>query len=335
MNSFIRLIVVCVFAIFFTACAVDPATYQGARKGKPERAPIVNPDVGVRVSYLGKGLIESDDRVEILEHIIGQPIEELENKPWISKRAASAGLATDIAVGQHKSQLGSTVRSAVIGASVLVDIFDSDSYENVSQAFLPEVFNGELLDTYEKANAALRSTVDKKIKGIGSDLGWTVRRIENTIEDVLHYEMIPSIHSGYAYIPESIILMVGIGPARPITLSEEENVLLGFTPKWATPLGNTFNLSLLFAPRFPDREHSHRVNEEGNLMVSNYGSGEVTRLGRNIMRLFYDSPYFVKGSQSVGNRYIVHNGNLYSPSRSVRDGSFVHYLYDEDNSLVP
>ncbi|TNC82818.1 MAG: hypothetical protein C9356_02820 [Oleiphilus sp.] len=326
---------VLIWTILVSGCASDPTTFLGAAYDTPHREPINNKREGLLVSYLSRGLVDSGERQEVLARVKGEYLASLE-KESLYKEAVGAGLIADALVGQHQSSLGSDVRVATLAASgvaTLVDSFNSDERENISQAYLPEVFNGELLDSQEKAQKVLRGFVHAKLEGLAQSLGWSVSSIDHTEDNWLLYVFNPAKHTEYEYMPESIIATFYLGEVHPVYTSAAENVLLGFNPKWATRPGNTFYLQFLFAPRIPDKEHSYGVDDEGNLWHKNYGDGVRTLLGRNLLRLFYDTPYFVRGVRAFRSKAVIYNGNVYHPSSSASNGIFIWDRLDGLNNL--
>jgi hypothetical protein len=298
--------------VCFSGCSSSPWFKDVTTR--PDTHDLDDDKLSLKLSYIARYMMEDDNRNNLLNEI---------NKTSIfhdysllhTSTLAQAG--TDLAVGQFGSQLGSQVGLAVVGAGLVFgEIFDG-SMDIVSQAYLPEIFEGELLDSQDKANKALSRFTLSRFQKIAEQNDWTFECVYGC--DGLNQIFIITlqenqISSQYIYRPIEIAIKTILWPMVEAKSNDPISAMVGFPVKWKTPPGNTYLIGV-FAEFIYDENGKVKVSRNEELNFS-YPWAKVdlneTHLGRDILRKFHDTPYTFMGNKDVYPKLMIYEGAAYS-----------------------
>jgi hypothetical protein len=161
------------FVLIFTLTACVGMTSDPWLKDAlthPKKIDISDENTKLRMRYLGRYLMEGDDR-KVLEA-------QINHTEWVKTwdavdYGALTSMSTDLAVGKVGSSLGHDLGNAVwVAGMVGGEIFDG-SMNSISQAWLPAEYNGQPIETDLEANQVMEQMVVDKIKRIAKTMGWS------------------------------------------------------------------------------------------------------------------------------------------------------------------
>lgn len=323
-------------AIFFSGCAAlsnDPYNIDQFKSIKT--IDFSNDEKAMRLSYVARHLMEGDDRQRLVAEMLNS---ELVRGWSVVSASLGAQMATDVAVGQVSSAAGGYVGAAVmVGEFVYDEIFDG-SVNQAGQAFLPAVMNNKELLTASEAHEALRTHTNNQVKKIADVLGWEhvcLKRCSSS-NQVHMLKKAKELPNEYIYRPDEIIIQIRMLALEEVHPDDPISAALGFPVKWKTKDPLSYVVDMYSEPRL-DESGNPRIERDPNRRFSVAVADKVlseVRLGRDLMRIFHDSPYtyFGKTLGSVPNLFVI-NGNVhtfYSNSSTRIVDSFA----DEENLLL-
>ena len=320
------------FSVFWlTGCASilndphfkDATTY-------PNRVDIADKELQLRLSFLARNMMESDDRQELLAEITETSV----YKGWSSAHTSIATqMATDIAVGQAASTTGNMVGNSIYAASLIWGEINDGSMEEVGQAFLPEEMYGVKLDTPEKAQNALAIFTKKQVQSIAKDIGWEYKCIHGCESWNQIFTLSRNgkpLDPGFIYQPEMVVIKSIITLPVAVEPSDPVSAMAGFPVKWKTPQGHTYLVGFYSEPYFNEKGDINLFQSEGDGHFYPGVKRKVvkTRLGRELLRKFHSTKYTIYGNQDIHPKQFYFEGKAYSFIRNS-DSRMVDLTLDE------
>lgn len=270
-----------------------------------------------RLSYLGRYLVENETRAEI----VANAYDKESVKAWTSMDYGTmTSMATDVAVGELGSSLGSNLGAAVsVGGMILGAAFSSD-YDVIGQAWLPESFNRQKLDSSSKAHEALARFTEAQMEKVAMQFDYSVECIGEcqSRSKVFLFERQNNNadHPKWGYQPERLVAMVNVS-AEFEEVAEDDilPVLLGHPVHWKLPPYFTYQVG--FYSRL-------ETDEKGEVVVfQKPGNGYTIEhvkprrdllrvpLGRMMMQAFHDTPFTIYANDDIYPTQLFFNGEAY------------------------
>lgn len=285
----------------------------------------------LQVNYLGRFLLDADEHRKFVALAKNEDVMKSWNAAHLS---TGAEMATDLAVGELGSSLGSSIGVGVLLASgVLNAIFDG-SHDYASFIALPSEFDGKTLSTAEEAHAAAMMLVHRQVQHVATALGdWDLRCVKGCDSSHQHWQFEQktgaSLNENYIYQPEKILLMLGI---RELAQEEANSPLSAFIDEniaWTSKSANGFYLGLYEPLEFDASGLATlTLNEEHGLeFVTKAHNILNTHIGRDIVRTLHSTPYTLWGTTTGSNR-VFFNGEMYKGATRFDD------IVTEPNLLI-
>ena len=268
----------------------------------------------IKVSYLSRALMESDNRAEIEKTVINSKT----YTQWSLNNAAEAGtmaqMTTDLVVGKLNSAVGNQIGAATFGAGLLFgEIFDG-SHEYASQAWIPNIYNGTSITTPEMAQKALNELTTQQVLKVANTMGWQAECVIgcNTGSKDIYYFLSNKdnkpLHADYIYKPENIAIRINFTELVKIKNSDPIHALIGEKIGWTTKGYNSYVVSAM---------GGIVLNETGKPMITKTKDGidtiniwrrlGETHLGRDILRTYHSTPYTYQGNGDHYPKTIFYN----------------------------
>lgn len=270
-----------------------------------------------RLSYLGRFLVENEIRAEIVANAYDEEVVEA----WTAEDYGTmTSMATDMAVGELGSALGSNLGTAVsVGGMILGAAFSSD-YDIVGQAWLPKSFNGKILKTSEEAHNALGEFTETQMKKVAREFGYSIQCLGECQprSKVFLFERQDDVvdHPERGYQPKQLVAMVNV--SAEFEKVDENDILpitLGEPVHWMLPPYFTYQVG--FYSRLETDENGEVVvfQKPGNGYTIEHVKPrrDLLRipLGRMMMQAFHETPYTIYGNDDIYPTQLFFNGNAY------------------------
>jgi len=288
-----RLIFLAFFA-FLPGCTQIIDTYHSS-----DYIEINDYDTRLKMSYLSRGIQSSYDQDALAIKLQGSEL----TQNWINNKRTSllpvlAQASTDIAVQQIGSSLGSTIGTSMMGAGFVLNSFMNGSFDYVGQAFLPEKFQGEKLETAEQAHAALIRFTEQKVRLLAERIGWSFECSYGcdgpTQSYVLRRGNGKPLSDRYLYTTENVMVFAHIKPLLKVAPDDVINALLDFPVKWKTAPGFTYIIEFYSDPIFnKGNQLVLKFQDDLNSLVglSRGHYFKKNRAGHDFLRAFHSTPY--------------------------------------------
>lgn len=283
-----------------------------------ERVPLTDDEEIVRVSYLARYMIEEDERAELV-----QKLRQSESyKSW-QRSDSVTGLmaASDLTNNTDSSLLGNKLATGIAVGGFIWDSMIDGSMDRVSQAFLPEVLDGDVLDTAEKAHQALVDMLQTTMKEAADSFGWQLECVHgcNGANQVYLVRNVSETLGDYPFKPTNVCMQTHFTTLKPVKELNLINSVLDFKAGWATADGNTF----VFNAATECKLDSEGKLELGSVMSKGkevyYPEGTPnslhllgSRLGRDFYKKLFSNPYWTYGNQKIYPKVFFYNGKAYS-----------------------
>jgi len=251
--------------------------------------------------------MEGDDRSKLIAKL---------QKIKLEKQSTNYGLhaqvATDFALKAPGSDLGVAVGVGVSLANSIFNEVNDGSMKFISQAFLPATFMGQELDTIEKANSALKDYSKNKLIKVAEDFNWSITCIEGcgSNREIYYLKSTENIASRYAYRPQEFIAILILSDVVEVKEDDFYTSLLGYDVKWKSEEGHKYILHLSAGIKYDD-QNNMVFGEDGKTPKALYWLNP-TRIGRDMMRAFYNDPFSIYGTSESFPKQVFHNGEIYS-----------------------
>ena len=274
-----------------------------------------------RIGLIGRYMLEPEARQKVLHIISG-------NQDYFSKKksgsfqptlATSTQALTDLSVGQLDSSLGNTLGSAVAIGEMAYYLFSGDgSYDEVSGFYLPEQFEGLVLDTPEAAKQVVIDIYTANLKEGLRKYGYTVTCIHNCGDNYAIYDAQrtePVALTSLVYAPRRVGIIIGVD--EPIEISLNDNVssiAAGFEVKWLAKHVHANRVVMLANPILnEDRTIQLTPLPDQPLEMSFRGNPRIqyTDLHHKILKEIYSNPYLFYGTLDDHPKRLYFNSNVY------------------------
>lgn len=321
---------------FLTSCASmtkDPWLKDAL--SHPERVELEDKNTQLRLSYLSRFMMESDDRAELISEIQSTKLV----KSWNAAQTATvAQMTTDLVVGDFSSAQGAAVGAAVFTADlVLGEVFDG-SNDITSKAWLPDTFDGSKLETQKQATHAMIALIDQQANKVADSLGWSMTCLYgcDSTNQVLFFQNINNkpLNLDYIYQPTDFVINVQFNKLVKVTDTDPVNAMIGENIGWQTNGNNSFYIGIWSDLYYDDVGNPDLRKNENTGLTYAAAQRDVsrTRLGRDILRIFHGTPYTLYGSKNVYPKVVFYNKVAYS-FISNSDKRMVKYYIDEEPLL--
>ncbi len=293
----------------------------------------------VKVSYLSRYLMESDNRAAIEKKVANSKI----YSQWAAGSAAQAGtmaqMTTDLTVGQFNSTSGAQIGVATFGAGLILgEVFDG-SNEYASKAWLPNTYNGELITTKEQAQKALKDFSEKQVQKIAKTMGWQAECIigcNSESRNVYYYLSNTNnrpLHADYIYKPFDIAIRVSFNELVKVKDNDPIHALLGNDIGWTTDGYNSFVVSPMGGITL-DESGKPKIfqTEDGRDSLMLWRYLKETHIGRDILRTFHSTPYTFQGDSDDYPHIIYHDNVAYTFSSN--SNTFIASQYLDEPYLL-
>lgn len=294
-------------AMLLSGCVSDPWM-----KDVSVRLPTTsfdNQDEQIRIGYLARYLADADARARLESRVL----ETEYVRQWDAvDHSTFTSMSADLAVGQFGSAAGDA-----LGASVLVlGMLSGDgSLKYISQAFMPDEFDGKPLRTSEEVRGALMTMMDRRLQSVAGALSAKLACFYGCESSNRIYRMVLGgqvLASRYPYLPEQFLVAVNIGEVEAVTSTDPISALVGFPVKWKTQQGNSASVRMFDKPALLTRG-ALEIARDSNGFVSPVGwrSMDHTTIGTQIIATLYASPQLIWGAQRGLPNRIFYNGHAY------------------------
>jgi hypothetical protein len=246
-------------------------------------------------------------------------------------------MLTDLAVGQAGSGLGNTVGAGLFIVGGAVSLFSGDgSSDYVSGISLPETFEGNHLETAEKAQAAALSLIDQQLINASQELGYSAECVHRCDTSPRFYHLKKLKTAGtvkWIYEPEEIAVYVGeIEMLKVEETQLVDSLAVGFKVAWRTEYGNTAVIHLLSNPIL-DKNNNIIINHldpNDPKSVSFKGDNRLpkTDIGDAFNRLIHNTPYTFMGTSKKRPKALYYNGEVYTFGLNSRAQTFDKYVLE-------
>lgn len=302
-------------------CSTLPQNpFMEDRFDRPKTAALNDEGLQLRLSYLGRFLMDGSDR----ERLTAQIRQQSYARRWDAVDYSIAGGALgDALAGQAGSALGSSVGvAALAGGIVLGSIFDGQM-DVISQAWLPASFRGRTLSTPADAVAALDEAVAARIAGIASAIGWSLECIDGCNDARRTYAMQrpqDAQNPGYTYWPETIVIITRRSQMERVNPADPVGAALGVDVAWQTPSGDTSNVFFFAEPVLDENGNytflaDDKTGKKGVIAVRR--NLAETRIGRDLLRMYHADGLTVAGTSKEYPKKLYFKGQIYSYSIST------------------
>lgn len=298
-------LIICI--VFLSGCASDP--YFNDFVNNPERVELNSQDQSMRISYLSRYLLESDDRAKLES--------EISNSEYVKSWGAGeystlTSMATDIHLGQIGSSSGKALGNSVfIGGVVLGEIFDGQ-YDQVGQIFLPKDVDGTQLETLEQAEAFVSEMLSKKIKVFAENNGYQVSCILEceSLNQIFGLSSEQNTRIGYHYWPADIAISTYVKGLKEAPENHARDAMLGFNAKWQSDYGESL-LIYTYGDFYRGDSKEVKIRDRGYKFVGFGKDLNEVKVGRDIRKAIFDNPYMLLGDSDVYPSQIFYDGEIY------------------------
>ncbi|MDI4651614.1 MULTISPECIES: hypothetical protein [Pseudoalteromonas] len=264
-----------------------------------------------KTRYLARNLMGTKDRKELAQRIAN------ESPGWNVAEPTIGFIGAAALTGNPMSLEGSS-QAVTIGAALDMAsyIFDG-SKEKIGQIWLPSEVNGKTIDTPEQAKTIAVELTFEALKTAFSNHGYDIKEsgtMSKGYNLIYSGTLRPDANtSDFPNKPKHILAIVtSIDYQKIETIDPIEALSLGFKPAYrSSPAGHQITIL-----------GGHKVDENGQTLTATTESGheivdvqEVLwqkAIGRSLYRDISKEIPWVQGDDSYGNRYVVHNGYVYS-----------------------
>ena len=283
-----------------------------------DRVPLTDDEEIVRVSYLARYMIEEDERAELIQKVR----QSKSYKNWKrSDGVTSLMAASDLTNSTDSSLLGNKLATGIAVGGFIWDSMIDGSMDRVSQAYLPEVLDGEVLDTAEKAHQALVGMLQTTMQEAADSFGWQLECVHgcNSANQVYLVRNVSETLGDYFFKPNNVCMQTEFTPLKPIGELSLLNSLLDFKVRWATADGNTFVFNAITECRL-DSEGKLELGsymKKGNKIYYPEGTQNSrffleSQLGRYFYKKLFSNPYWTYGNQDTYPNVFFYDGKAYT-----------------------
>lgn len=276
--------------------------------------PVSNKSEKLKLTYMARNMQESDNRANLVKQFGQSP----EVKQWaIQTIPAYSQLAGDVITKQFDSSLGTSLGAAGFAASLVIGQIDDGSEDKVSEVYLPEKFNGQVLDTQEKAAHALAVFNYNQIKEMAAKLHWGFKCLKGCKERSQVFELTTGatkLPAWFEYQPKTILVKSYFSKMAKVNQKDPISAALGFEAKWTSP--STYSNLMEFYSE-PQLDENGNVKIFYNKKTAMYYPGvqkslRNNRVGMLLHRMYNNTPYTFQGSIQDRPFKFYRNGKMYT-----------------------
>lgn len=283
-----RIMSVVCWLVVLSGCQASTNPYFVERKAQQYEKEELDETEKIRMSYLARFMLGKGDRDAWAEKAHADVIKRRSDYLVAADMASTADIAADLLTGEVNSAYGAAIGSTVFVAGVVAGmLMDKGDLDQISQAFLPEVWKGKKLETQSDATSALYELMNERVHEAAGKSGMEIECIYGCSTGSRIYHLVPNGKANekrYVYIPEGGIYIVTNW--QKMLLVDKDSVrdsILGFTPKWGTDYGHTLETLIGSRPMLNDSgEIKYRINRHGVLKVVLFDELAVTSIGRDL-----------------------------------------------------
>lgn len=326
-------------AILLVGCASytsDPILASKLRSFDDEK--ILDEGEIYRIGMIGRYMLEPEARQKVLHIISG-------NQEYFSKQksgsfqptlATSTQALTDLSVGQLDSSLGNTLGTAVAIGEMAYYLFSGDgSFDEVSGFYLPEIYEGEVIDNPEEAQQAIIDIYTNYLKKGLSKYGYKVTCIHNCGKNYAIYDAhryAPIALESLIYAPRRVGIIVGVDEAIEISADDKvSSIAAGFEVNWLSKHVHASRIVMLADPVLnedgsikltPLPEQPQEMSFRGNPRV------QYTDFHHKIFKEIYSNPYLFYGTLDDHPKRLYFNNSVYRITFNSSANGFNRKLID-------
>jgi len=261
--------------------------------------------------YLARNLMSTEDREELRKKIAS------EAPGWNPANATIGFIGSAALTGNPFSVEGGTTSVSIKAALDLASYVFDGAHEKIGQMWLPKNVNGITIESPEQAKSiAEQLTVDalnKAYDKLGYDLHYS-GTMQNGYNKL--YSGVLRDNSQATALPKKpkhiVAILTTLEYKEVDKVDPVEALALGFTPAYhSSPAGH--QITILGGHKTDANGNVEMMkSEDGHDVVSVQKSLWQTATGRNLYREISKELPWVQGDDSMNNRYVVHNGSVYS-----------------------
>lgn len=277
----------------------------------------------LKLTYMARNMQESDNRADLVKKFS----QSTAVKQWaVQTIPAYSQLAGDLVSNQFDSSLGNSLGAAGFAASLVIGEIHDGSEDRVSEVYLPEKFNGQILDTQAKADHALAVFNYYQVRQMAEKLHWDFKCLKGCKTRSQVFELSPGaskLPSWFVYQPKTILVKSFFSKMVKVDKKDPISAALGFEAKWTSP--STYSNLMEFYSK-PQLDANGNVKIYYNKKTKMYYPGAYKSLSENrigflLHRMYNNTPYTFQGSIQE------------TPFQFYRDGK-MYTFYSNSNDLM-
>jgi len=271
-----------------------------------------------RVSYLGRYLVETETRREIVANTYDKELIE----SWSSADYGTmTSMVTDLAVGDLGSSLGGDLGAAVsVGGMILGAALSSD-YDTAGQGWLPNKFNGSLVESSAQAHTAFSQFIERKINDVAQQFDYHAKCLGRCGErsKVFLFERQNNVedHPKWGHQPKQLVALIHI-PAEFEAVEENDilPVVVGEPIRWKLPPYFTLKMGFYSEVQTDDGGNItiQQTQSDKDYIIESVNARRdllSVPLGRMMMQAFHDTPYTFYANDDEYPTQLYFNGKAY------------------------
>jgi hypothetical protein len=266
-------------------------------------------------TYFNKYLLEYETQQKLDAFATNSPVVS----HWSSAmKGTQAQMFTDLATGTFNSGIGEQVGATVLIADLTLGAIFDGAADETSGAWLPKKYNGDTLDSKEKALTALNQITKQRLQAIADKLGWKMECVW-TCEAADRYYFYRftnpdgnELNTGYIYRPSEFIAKISIGPLEKLEENNIYSALLYENISWKTEGKHRFRVS--FHSEYPVSEDDKLVSIRDSDNKSRfYAKRDLvhTQFGHDLLKTFHGTKYTTFGTKVTRQNTVFYNGRNY------------------------
>jgi hypothetical protein len=322
----VRFLISAFSILAIASCSLSPYKQEAYQF---DRVDIETEAIELKHNYLARYMMKTNTRSELISEIKDSDL----IKDWTHLDTSRSLLMTsDLLTSQGAVLPGSLGIALSIGNLIWGEI-DDDAMVSVSQAFLPAQFNGQLLDTEEKANKVLMTFTENHLEEIVESIGWGIKCIAGCDEMSRVYSITLNQNNLdlFLYRPEGLCAKVHVLPMKAVTANDPISAFVGFPAQWKTPDGNTYMLEFYSnCKKNSDGVLQTTYNETEKLhyplITANSRIMHRTLIGRDLLKRFHSTPYTYFGTQQYYPSTFYYNKKVFAFSRNTKADMMDDYI---------
>lgn len=312
-----KLLVAFLAAGFLAGCGFKknlPEGWWDDRLARPELQEIGSDREKLTASYMGRWMMESDDR-EVLFAMINQ-VEA--NKSWDALDSHTFGKMTgDVLSSTFGSSLGDAMGVGFMALDIGMELFADGSMSASSEIYVPPVYEGVPISSAAEATQAMSALVEGRFADVSSALGWPVAHRYENQTGLTRWVIVEKpqgwVNPGFPWVPDNMLLLSTRLPAKALPENDAATKILNRDLAWSTGTGNTAVFMAVANIRYgEDGKPVLTRSDDGTFEAPNSGLlMEGTMFGEDVLRKL-SSPLNTFGTKKHADKSVFFNGEMYT-----------------------